>query len=340
MTTRPLLAIGAFALAAAAAAAAVTRAQQPVFRAGADAVIVDVSVTLKNRPVTGLVDKDFELTDNGVPQKILDVGRETTPIDLTLILDIFGPYRSALVKGVDTVRKGLRPEDRVSLVTFDRRVEERLGLGSADALGSFDMAGLARSDGSYAAPHVAALYDALTLALPLHQVAGRRQMAILLTSGPDAGSFAGERDALEVARCASTAIFVVGAEVDTHLVPVAPATTPAGERGVSTSSPQLMFSPPPVPRDFLRVLAEETGGVLQIITPAVYTAYSRWHVELRSSDAELDAKFVRALDDFRSSYSLRYTPQGVPRAGWHDLNVRVTKPGVVYQVRARKGYAG
>jgi VWFA-related protein len=49
--------------------------------------------------------------------------------------------------------------------------------------------------------------------------------------------------------------------------------------------------------------------------------------------------FKRVLDDFRASYVLQYVPQGVAPAGWHEVSVRVTKPGK-YDVRARKGYNG
>jgi hypothetical protein len=46
---------------------------------------------------------------------------------------------------------------------------------------------------------------------------------------------------------------------------------------------------------------------------------------------------LKALEEFRSRYTLRYERQGVPRAGWHEFDVRVRRPGV--RVRARSGYA-
>jgi VWFA-related protein len=48
-----------------------TPQQPPLFRAGVNAVRVDVSVTdHEDRPITGLTASDFELTEDGVPQKI------------------------------------------------------------------------------------------------------------------------------------------------------------------------------------------------------------------------------------------------------------------------------
>jgi hypothetical protein len=60
----------------------------------------------------------------------------------------------------------------------------------------------------------------------------------------------------------------------------------------------------------------------------------------RLSHDGLPRAFLRALDDFRSSYVLRYSPHGVAAGGWHEIAVRVTRPGRGYVVRARKGYVG
>jgi hypothetical protein len=41
---------------------------------------------------------------------------------------------------------------------------------------------------------------------------------------------------------------------------------------------------------------------------------------------------------YRRGYLLQYQPAGVPREGWHDVKVEVTRPGKKYSVRARRGY--
>jgi VWFA-related protein len=71
--------------------------------------------------------------------------------------------------------------------------------------------------------------------------------------------------------------------------------------------------------DFLRRLAAATGGEV-------------W----RADFAQLREVLLKALEDFRSRYTLRYDRRGVPRAGWHEFEVRVRRPGV--KVRARRGY--
>jgi hypothetical protein len=67
-------------------------------------------------------------------------------------------------------------------------------------------------------------------------------------------------------------------------------------------------------------LATETGGQVVSLLPG----------------ETFGATLRRALDQFRSSYVLTYTPTGVPRTGTHTIAVKVKRGGV--DVRARKGY--
>jgi len=55
-------------------------------------------------------------------------------------------------------------------------------------------------------------------------------------------------------------------------------------------------------------------------------------------DNAIPTTFRDILDRFRTSYVLRYTPQGVPREGWHNVTVGVRKGN--YEIRAKKGWQG
>ena len=48
------------------------------------------------------------------------------------------------------------------------------------------------------------------------------------------------------------------------------------------------------------------------------------------------AAFAGILEEFRHRYLLSYRPEGVTAGGWHQIEVRVRRPGVT--VRARAGY--
>jgi VWFA-related protein len=71
---------------------------------------------------------------------------------------------------------------------------------------------------------------------------------------------------------------------------------------------------------FLRDLTDVTGGNL---------------VELQSTK-DLQATFVRLLEEYRQRYLLGYTPTGVANTGWHEVSVNVARKGA--SVRTRAGY--
>jgi len=70
---------------------------------------------------------------------------------------------------------------------------------------------------------------------------------------------------------------------------------------------------------FLEELATATGGEV-------------WKVE----DLELEEAFLRALEEFRSRYTLQYAPRDDGQERWHDIDVRVRVSGA--KVRVREGY--
>jgi hypothetical protein len=71
----------------------------------------------------------------------------------------------------------------------------------------------------------------------------------------------------------------------------------------------------------LQRLADETGGQIATL----------------NQGKDLAQEFMRAVNDFRASYVLRYELKGVPSPGWHDLAVRVTRGGN-FTIRCRRGY--
>src|SRR5262245_15964028 len=104
---------------------------RPVFRAAVDRVTVAVTVRDKRgRPVTTLKADDFHLTDNGKPQPILEVHRDTTPVAIAILADISGSMEVAGKR--DAVKDAARQlvgfltagEDRVGLYAFDTALEE------------------------------------------------------------------------------------------------------------------------------------------------------------------------------------------------------------------------
>ena len=156
---------------------------------------------------------DFEVVEDGVPQKVDTFHEALDPVSIVLTLDSSG----SMVKVADTVRetarefvRNVRKEDRLALITFadEPRVEHVL---SADR--ALTMAGIDR----YAAVGGTALYDALwDSMLNLRKESGRRAI-VLLTDGRDEnnpgtapGSAHTFEEVLEFAREVGATIFAVG----------------------------------------------------------------------------------------------------------------------------------
>jgi VWFA-related protein len=155
------------------------------FRSNIDAVSVDVSVRRGKRPVSGLKASDFEIFDNGVPQKILDIGYEKLPIDVTVLLDVSesvtGPMLNELRRGVRQLREGLESRDRLKLVTFNMRIR-RLADFAGPAVSADAAFESLEGTGS------SAIFDALAVALTSQRAAGRRQLIVLFSDGVDSSS--------------------------------------------------------------------------------------------------------------------------------------------------------
>jgi len=173
------------------------RTQQPTFSTRVEVVRVDVLVTENGRSVSGLKPADFEVADNGVPQKVDLVDVERLPLDLVLAFDIsasvagarLGQLRSASEVLLDELKDG----DRVALVTFNQVVRLRSPL---TAVRERVQAALeqVKADGS------TALYDGSYLALmAVEQTSGRR-LQIVFSDGLDSCSWLSAETVVETAR--------------------------------------------------------------------------------------------------------------------------------------------
>jgi VWFA-related protein len=165
---------------------AITRRAQPTFSARTAGVRVDVLVTRSGRPVTGLTVADFELLDNGVPQGIQSADLEAAPLHAMLALDISaslsGSRLPTLVRASQTLVDQLLPADRVTLLTFQRRLE-LLAHDSRDRHAVRDALAQMRSGGA------TSLRDAIYAGLMLPTASDQRPLLLVFTDGRDAGSW-------------------------------------------------------------------------------------------------------------------------------------------------------
>ena len=143
------------------------------------------------------------------------------------------------------------------------------------------------------------LADALVIALARADRPDRRHLVFVFTDGVDTSSMLGYGALAEVASHTRSIV---------HIALVRPS-------GSDLPSVDAMGA--------LSSAATRTGGLLYPPT---------------QNQGGIVAAFLRAMDDFRRSYVLFFTPS-VPGPGWHNISVMVSKAGN-FQVRAREGYFG
>jgi hypothetical protein len=303
------LALVLAAVAAIGAAGAGAQQAPATFRSRVDVVPVNVSVMKGREPVTGLAATEFELTDNGVKQTVDAVSLEHVPIDLTLVITGYDKSRSndhlrGLVSA-ETTRRLLLPQDRLRLVVVNDDVHGKL-VGP-------DFAVPTEHTTFEQIPGIA-LMDGLFYALAWPVDPDRRHLVVAFTDGMDDWSTL-EPDRLPKLAGHSDAVM--------HAVFWAtPDSAPPSTAAASDQRPTASFQRNEWEASYRVVDAavQRTGGTIQTT----------------SKGPEALASIIA---DFRSSYVLRFTPRGVTAGGWHELRVKVTRPGS-FAVRARKGYEG
>jgi Ca-activated chloride channel family protein len=194
--------------AALALASTAVAAQQPVFRSGVDVVRVDVSVMNGVNPVPGLTAANFEVTDNGVVQKLDSVSLDTVPLSLMLVLDTSGSMQGEpladLVEAARGLVQALRPDDATGLTTFSEPVRLSVPV-------STDRTALVAGINGLQAAGATSLYDAVFLALQRRPAdsGATRPVMLVFSDGLDTASWLTQAQVLEAARRSGTLIHVV-----------------------------------------------------------------------------------------------------------------------------------
>lgn len=276
---------------------------QVVFRARTESVAISASVKRGNAAIANLTATDFRVTDNGIAQKVEAVTIESVPLDVTLFMDTSGSTAGALdrmKKNVVSIAGMLRPDDQFRLLTIGLAVDTPVPWQRAGNRFTLDMT---------AVPGISLVYDALFVALAHAPAAGRRHLIVAMTDGRDCGSLLDGPRILDASGRTEAVLHWIyvssDGDFDALSVPAWCTPTDAGEE------------------DFVAQAAARTGGDShrsRFGDPAVRT-------------------FAQILDEFRQSYVLRYSPEGVKGPGWHTVAVQVpAQPALT--IKARSGYFG
>lgn len=278
-----------------------------IFRSDVRMVNLIVTAFDKNgRPVTNLRKRDFDVIEDGAPQRIGNAGSDETPFNLAILLDLSGstrPDRGAMKNAARRFVGLARPHDRVAVYALAGgafHVISRL-TGEREAL----LETIARlPDASGASP----LYDAIVLAYAedFPHRPGERNALIVISDGIDNRVSGQEMPS----RVSFKKLLRGAAEMNALIYPVFLRSGERFGRGWSHRARKKMTK-----------LAERSGGRL---FPAL-------------SIQDLEPVFPLIEKELRSVYSLSYYPQNQTFDGaWRNVDVQVKRPGI--SLRARDGY--
>ena len=233
-------------------------------------------------PVPGLTIDDFELAEDGQPQRIANFDRESaTPLKIVLAVDasesVFNDEhleREAAKKFMESL---LRKQDQIDLMDFADDVDELVSFTSDTKKIDSGLGRLQHGDAT-------ALYDAVYLASQrlgeTPSSGGQRRVVVLITDGENTTHHGSYDAALEQAQRAGAMIYAL------IIVPV------AADAGRNTGGEHALIQ-----------LARDTGG-------------KYYYVEDKH---DLSPAFQHVSDDLRTQYTVGYY---APRKSLGDDNLR------------------
>jgi VWFA-related protein len=175
-------------------------------------VLLDVSVKqAKGGYVSGLTKDNFQIHENGVPQKITQFASADIPVTVGLVMDDSGSMQS---KRPEVITAGLvfvtasNPQDQIFVVNFNDKVRR----GLPETVLFTDNINLLRSALSKDTPQgQTALYDAVAFALK-HLESGRRdkKTLVVVSDGGDNVSTHSLKELMQLVQESRATIYTVG----------------------------------------------------------------------------------------------------------------------------------
>jgi Ca-activated chloride channel homolog len=277
-------------------------AAQPVFRSGVD--LVHFAVTVVDRrgtPITGLTREDFEIVEEGRPQRIayfatgLEEGDEPLPLRAGLLFD----YSGSMTDDVGLAKSGairfLQRMDRAedyTLVGFDEEVRVTK-FRPADFPRLVERIRSRKPDGW------TAFYDALGVYLDGATHQSGQKVLVIYTDGADTRSSMRYTELLDLVKASDVAIYPIGF------------LQAAGTRAMEL-------------RQRLQYIAGLSGG--QAFFP--------------TTPKDLETIYDKVFDEISARYTIGYASDDSATDGaWRRVQVRLTRPDLKgARIRTRPGY--
>ena len=266
-----------------------------VIRVSVDLVQLDAQVldTKTHRPVGSLSKDDFELYEDGVPQKIAELSRDQLPLSVVLLFDLtfsVQPVLKPLAAEALQSLEHLKPEDGVAVMVYaaSTQLVQDFTTDRAQTVAAIQKASEMQSGD--AALFNEAIFEAAEHLGKTTNPRSRRTIIWLTDNVPNIPSqkVHSEQEALRE-------VFETGTVVSSLLERSA-----ASDFFIATFSKNPMFAPLRAhnpPGDVHRY-AERTGGEV-----------------IKSSKQEVSTKLAQLIDDIRTRYTIGYYPSVTQPSG-------------------------
>jgi Ca-activated chloride channel family protein len=280
-------------------------AQGPVFRSGAEIVLLTVTVTDRaGRYVAGLTQTDFAVFENSTEQQLSFFASDPVPVDVAFVVDTsasMGPSLPAVKEAARGLLRQLRTSDRAVVIQVQDTVAMPQSL-TDDLARAGDAIDALRTRGS------TAIYDGVYLALREFERTRdpdvRRHVVILLSDGVDNSSHVPLEAVSDLARQLGVMVYTIA--LGNPPPPQASAWNPRREV-------EAQFA--------LRTLATDAGGRAFFPTRA----------------AELPAIYETIGRELACQYTLAYVPRTPGDGEFRRIAVRLLPPTQA-TARTRSGY--
>jgi len=328
---------------------------------------VKIQVALVNTPVTvrdgrgemvhNLEVRDFQITDNGVAQRISHFDLGGDPLSLVILIETSSRIEPLLPQvrktGILFTQTVMGPTGEAAVVGFNDSIDKLQDFTTNSDLVENTIAHLREGTSG------SKLYDAMALGVEMlsgrpeatADKPGRRRVLMILSEATDAGSEAKLGQVLRQAQLANVTIYSVGlsttrAELQAKPKDTRPQITPPGT-----------FPLPPQPGVPQTPTSEENRyGNIDLMAAAVWVV-QHIHDQVKDHALEVaatatggahlstfkDRSIEKAIDEIggelHSQYNISYTPAGADTPGYHEIRVNIVRNDAKnLKVRARPGY--
>jgi VWFA-related protein len=326
---------------------------------------IKVQVALVNTPVTvrdaggtmvhNLEAHDFQVTDNGVAQKITHFDLGGDPLSVVILVETSSRIEPLLPEirktGILFTQTVMGPSGEAAVVSFNDSIDK---LQDFTASGDFVENTISHLGVGTSGTR---LFDAMAVGVEIlsarpeatAEKPGRRRVLLILSEAADEGSTKKLGEVLRQAQLANVTIYSVGLSTTRAQLQAKPKAPRRPNIPVGAVPP-----PPGVPDT--PTYEDNRYGTIDIMAAAVW-AVQHIHDQVKDHALEVaaaatggahlatfkDRSIENAIDEIggelHSQYSLSYTPTGGDAAGYHEIKVSVLrKDAKNLKVRARPGY--